>query len=124
MRLGSAILVVLLNGFLSVGSGISQQAASAPSGTTSPGVEVATIKPSRPDERGRKLHPSTDRITIENFTLKELIAYAYDLEDNSQVLGGPDWLDKRHFDVAGVAGDAGRGERAALSDFLRNTFRT
>ncbi len=71
-----------------------------------PSFEVATIKPSNPDDRGRRLHPSADRITIENFTLKELIVYAYNLEDNSQVLGGPDWLDKTHFDITGVVGEA------------------
>jgi hypothetical protein len=83
-----------------------QQSPAAPSAETLPSFEVASIKPSRPDYRGRKLHPSGDRITIENFTLKELITYAYDLKDNSQVLGGPDWLDKTHFDIDGVVGEA------------------
>lgn len=71
-----------------------------------PALEVATVKPSNPDDQGRRLHPSGDRITIENFTLKELIVYAYDLKDNSQVVGGPDWLGRSHWDIAGVAGEA------------------
>ena len=105
MRLGSAISIASVGVFLIVGFGISQQPIPAPSATAPPSLEVATIKPSNPDDRGRKLHTSADRITIENFTLKELIAYAYDLEDNAQVLGGPDWLGKTHFDIAGVAGE-------------------
>ena len=35
-----------------------------------------------------------------------MIAYAYGLKRNEQVLGGPDWLDKTHFDIVGVVGDA------------------
>jgi uncharacterized protein (TIGR03435 family) len=98
-------LGILAVGLLVASHAIAQ--ASPPiSVSVQPSLEVATIKPSRPDDRGRKLHPSADRIAIENFTLKELIAYAYNLKDNSQVLGGPDWLDKAHFDLAGVAGEA------------------
>jgi uncharacterized protein (TIGR03435 family) len=70
-----------------------------------PSFEVASIKPSNRDDRGLKLRMSADRITIENFTLKELIAYAYDLKSDSQVLSGPDWLDKKRFDIAAKVDD-------------------
>ena len=100
-----AILVIFMAGPLYALQNDSQQAPPAATSDNSPRLEVASIKPSRPDGRGRKLHPSADRITIENLTLKELIVYAYGLEDNSQVLGGPDWLDKTHFDIAGRASD-------------------
>ncbi len=83
-----------------------QRSSAAPTADIAPVFEVASVKPSKPDDRNRILRPSADRITIENYTLKELIVYAYDLHDNSQVLGGPDWLDKTHFDIVGVFGDA------------------
>jgi uncharacterized protein (TIGR03435 family) len=82
-----------------------QETAALPLGKP-PVFEVVSIKPSQPDDRGRKLRTSSDRITIENFTLKELIVYAYNLKDNSQVLGGPNWLEKLHFDIVGVASEA------------------
>jgi uncharacterized protein (TIGR03435 family) len=105
----------MMFGSVSVSYVSAQQAPAVATAEAPPSFEVASIKPSRPDDRGRKLHPSTDRITIENFTLKELIAYAYDLKDNSQVLGGPDWLDKTHFDIAGVAGETEVAKLRSLS---------
>lgn len=85
-----------------------------------PSFEVASIKPSNPDDRGLKLRRSADRVTIENFTLKELIAYAYGLKSDSQVLGGPDWLDKKHFDIAAKADDT---ELAKLKAMRGNEIR-
>jgi uncharacterized protein (TIGR03435 family) len=94
---------VLLLAFLAHVSAHAQQ----PTTTSKlPAFEVATVRPSRPDDRGRRLRTSADRITIENFSLKELIVYAWNLKDNSQVLDGPDWLDKSHFDIAAVASEA------------------
>ena len=85
-----------------------------------PSFEVASIKPSDPDDRGLKLRTSADRVTIENFTLKELIAYAYDLKSDSQVLSGPDWLDKKHFDIAAKVDDI---ELAKLKTMRGNEIR-
>jgi len=79
-----------------------------------------SIKPGNPDDRGLKLRTSADRVPIENFTLKELIAYAYDLKSDSQVLGGPDWLDKKHFDIAAKADDT---ELAKLKAMRGNEIR-
>jgi uncharacterized protein (TIGR03435 family) len=85
-----------------------------------PSFEVASIKPSNPDDRGLKLRMSVDRITIENFTLKELIAYANDLKSDSQVLSGPDWLDKKHFDIAAKVDET---ELAKLKTMRGNEIR-
>jgi uncharacterized protein (TIGR03435 family) len=85
-----------------------------------PSFEAASIKPSNPDDRGLTLRMSVDRITIENFTLKELIAYAYDLKSDSQVLSGPDWLDKKHFDIAAKVDDT---ELAKLKTMSGNEIR-
>jgi uncharacterized protein (TIGR03435 family) len=106
-----AVLRVLMAGLLCFGmmraaSAGAQEAAPAGVTASQSSFEVASVKPSKPDDRNRILRYSADRITIENFTLKELIAYAYGLKRNSQVIGGPDWLDKTHFDIVGVVGDA------------------
>jgi uncharacterized protein (TIGR03435 family) len=106
LRLQSIVLALTCATVFLLTSLAASQAVTQPPAAKLPAIEVATIKPSRPDDRGRKLHTVADRITIENFSLKELITYAYDLKDNSQVLGGPEWLDKSHFDIAAVADES------------------
>ena len=65
-----------------------------------PSFEVATIKPSRPDDNDHGWHSNSDRVRIENYTLRDLIVSAYGLKSKSQALGGPDWIDKKHFDIS------------------------
>jgi uncharacterized protein (TIGR03435 family) len=65
-----------------------------------PSFEVASIKPSRPGEGNHDWDSNSDPVTIENYCLRDLIASAYDLKSDSQVLGGPNWLDNKHFDIA------------------------
>jgi len=38
------------------------------------------------------------RLSLTNFTLRNLITMAWDLRDH-QLTGGPDWLDSAHFDI-------------------------
>jgi uncharacterized protein (TIGR03435 family) len=67
---------------------------------TIPRFEVATIKPSGPDSRGGGLraNPGGQTFVAVNMPLRMLIKYAYKISD-SQVLGGPDWVDKVGFDL-------------------------
>ena len=92
--------------------------------------EVATIKPSKGDEQGRFLAmQGTHRFVAQNFTLKLLIAAAYDLNPKT-VLGGPGWMDSEHFDIVAITpGDVRpiRQEqmtmlRALLTDRFKLTF--
>ena len=53
-----------------------------------PSFEVASIKPSRPGSGNHNWDSSTDLVTIENYSLRDLIASAYGLKSNAQVLGG------------------------------------
>ncbi|WP_188757409.1 TIGR03435 family protein [Edaphobacter acidisoli] len=63
-----------------------------------PGYEVATIKPSRPDEQGRGFTLQGRHLVARNFTVEGLITLAYNLH-STQVMGGPDWIKKDHFDM-------------------------
>ncbi len=67
--------------------------------------EVAALKLSAPDNRGTSWNGRSDRIAISNYTLRRLIRAAYNLKSDTQVLGGPDWLDKVHFDVSAKIDD-------------------
>ena len=72
--------------------------------------EVASIKPSDPDARGRmlSLQPGSG-LRATNQTLKSLITFAYQVRD-FEVSGGPGWIDSARYDIQTKA------ERSADSD--------
>jgi uncharacterized protein (TIGR03435 family) len=71
------------------------------SSTPPPSFEVATIKPTDPDFPGTVVGGfRVGRFSAQGFTLKDLIGYAYDV-DNRQVVGGPKWSDSEKYDVVG-----------------------
>jgi uncharacterized protein (TIGR03435 family) len=82
-----------------------QQTPAIVSSEPRPSFEVASIKPSKPDDQDRGWHSGGDRIAIENYSLRDLVVSAYGLRSNSQVLGGPDWLAKEHFDISAKGDD-------------------
>jgi uncharacterized protein (TIGR03435 family) len=65
-----------------------------------PAFEVASVKPSRPDDSRRRtvlLQPGGGFIAA-NITLRELVQSAYGL-NSREVVGGPDWIDTERFDI-------------------------
>ncbi len=110
-------------GILAVGvSGSSfvaaQQAPGAANADQRPSFEVASIKPTKPDDNDHGWHSNSDRLTIEGYSLRDLIVSAYGLKSASQVLGGPDWIDKKHFDIVAKVDDSelGRLKRTSRED--------
>jgi uncharacterized protein (TIGR03435 family) len=85
-----------------------------------PSFEVASIKPTKPDDNDHGWHSNSDRVTIEGYSLRDLIISAYGLKSASQVLGGPDWIDKKHFDITAKVDDA---ELAKLKGMSREDRR-
>jgi uncharacterized protein (TIGR03435 family) len=66
-----------------------------------PVFEVATIKPSEPNDPTDGFHTRGRHIFIENQTVNKLIAFAYGLNEK-QISGGPTWLGTDRFDIDGV----------------------
>jgi uncharacterized protein (TIGR03435 family) len=66
-----------------------------------PSFDVATIKPSSPDARGKGFGISGRNYSTRNTSLADLIEYAYDVH-LKQIVGGPDWMDKDKYDVSAV----------------------
>jgi uncharacterized protein (TIGR03435 family) len=61
--------------------------------------EVATIKPTGPDPRGRFIRmQSAHQLVAKNHALKTLIAAAYNLSPQA-ISGGPAWVDSDHYDI-------------------------
>jgi uncharacterized protein (TIGR03435 family) len=90
-----------------VAAGVSAQHETPPAiAGDKPSFEVAAIKPSNADNQNQSWHGSTDRILIENYSLRRLIRTAYGLKTDAQILGGPDWLDKQAFDISAKIDDA------------------
>ena len=65
--------------------------------------EVATVKPVDPDLKAGRMFKmdGPHRWTATNFTLKNLIALAYDLNPRT-ISGGPDWMDSQKFVIEAV----------------------
>src|SRR5258706_13013082 len=69
-----------------------------------PAFEVASVKPNRSGSlrTDAKISPS-GRVELTNQTLKALIRIAYSVPD-TQIAGGPDWIDSTRFDLVATAG--------------------
>ena len=82
--------------------------------------EVATVKRSDPDEKSRLLMMQGDHKFIgKNFTLKLLIAAAYDL-NAVEISGGPEWVGSEHFDIVAVTPGDVRPARVEQMAMLRS----
>jgi uncharacterized protein (TIGR03435 family) len=75
-------------------------AQTTPQRPTFEAFEVATVKPAIEDQKGRYLKmEGAGRFIGKDYTLKLLIAAAYDLNPKT-ISGGPPWVDSSHFDIA------------------------
>jgi uncharacterized protein (TIGR03435 family) len=63
-----------------------------------PSFEVATIKPTGPDENNTLFDLHARKFASQHTSAKELIKIAYNVRGR-QVLGGPPWLEETKFDV-------------------------
>ncbi len=83
--------------------------------------EVATVKPVGSDAvPGRYIKmEGPHRFIARNFTLKLLIAAAYDLNPRT-ISGGPSWLDSEHFNVDAVTPGEVRPDRQEQMAMLRS----
>ena len=79
-----------------------------------PSFEVATIKPGQPGVTGiRAFGPKgADRFLAMNVTVKDLIDFAYTIDDDRQVVGLSGWMISKRYDIDAKVGDA---EVAAMS---------
>jgi uncharacterized protein (TIGR03435 family) len=72
-----------------------------------PGFEVATIKPSRPDVQGKGFTMRGKEVLTINTSVNDLIVFAYEVHSR-QIVGAPAWMDSERFDVTGQPDTPGR----------------
>ena len=63
-----------------------------------PGIEVASIKLSPPDIRGRGIGVRGDTVTVTNYSVLNAITFAYDVHEQ-QVSGAPAWISTDRFEI-------------------------
>jgi uncharacterized protein (TIGR03435 family) len=71
-----------------------------------PGFEVSTIKPSKPQSRFSLLVNRSGMLTATGTTLSDLIKFAYDVHPR-QITRGPAWLENEKFDITAKPDTAG-----------------
>jgi uncharacterized protein (TIGR03435 family) len=101
LLLGAAALIVVA-GPLSFGLLNAMQAGASLLHTTGPlpSFEVATIKPSKDSNSGlRILFSRAGNFSTTNATLRDLIRSAYHTKSDDQIIGGPDWVNDKFFDI-------------------------
>jgi uncharacterized protein (TIGR03435 family) len=93
--------------------------------TADPSFEVATIKPSRPDQPGRAITIKGRQFITINTTLSHLMVFAYGIHPR-QITNGPGWMETERFDITAQPDGAGqpneRQWRAMLQKLLADRF--
>ncbi len=77
------------------------------SADANPGVEVATIKPAKPDAQGGGFIWDGRELKAINNTLAGLICTVYNLQ-SKQIVGAPDWVFSEKFDITAKPDMTGR----------------
>jgi uncharacterized protein (TIGR03435 family) len=123
-RIFLVVLVVMM------GSVVRSQTSATSQGAPA-AFDVATIKPTPPDAKaGRYITmQGTNRFVVKYYTLKLMIAAAYNLSPKV-ISGGPEWVESDHFDIVALAPGETRPTqpeqmamlRTLLSDRFKLTF--
>jgi uncharacterized protein (TIGR03435 family) len=71
-----------------------------------PSFEVATIKPSRPEEHGPRFRFEPRGFLVVHTSLSDLIKFSYGLQQ-SQIEGAPGWFTSEFYDISAVPGGEG-----------------
>ncbi len=64
-----------------------------------PSFEVATIKPTKPDQPGKYFSVRDNRFSTYNTTLADMLSFAYGIHAK-QIVGAPAWVQTDKFDIA------------------------
>ena len=91
-----------------------------------PGFEVASIKPTPPDTQGRLYTVKGRQFLTINTSVANLITFAYGVHER-QIINGPEWTTKDHYDVTGVPDVDGapnsRQMRSMIQKLLADRFK-
>ena len=83
-----------------------------------PSFEIATIKPSHPDDTKGGFQIGGHRLLIQNQTVNDLISFAYTIHQK-QIVAGPPWLETERFDIVGQADVEGYANLHQIQEMLQ-----
>jgi uncharacterized protein (TIGR03435 family) len=83
-----------------------------------PSFEVATVKPSKPDQPGKAFLVRGAEFSTINTTLADLISFAFQVHAK-QVVGGPAWMDSQKFDISAKPDTPGSPNRKQLQTMIQ-----
>ena len=83
-----------------------------------PSFEVATIKPTKPDTQGKYLTIRGEEFKTMNFSLADLIAFAYGVHPK-QLVGAPAWVDDDKWDISGKPDTPGTPNDTQLKTMVK-----
>jgi uncharacterized protein (TIGR03435 family) len=83
-----------------------------------PTFEVATIKPTKPDEQRTFVVWRGNDMEVVNFSLAGLVKFAYDIQDK-QILGAPDWFHSDKWDITAKPDSPGQPNGDQLKEMLQ-----
>ena len=101
-RLGVLCSFAIVPGLLPFSATAQVQAVEAMSKTAHPSFDVASVKPSDPNDGSQGFHTEGASLFYENETLKDLVTFAYGVHPK-QIVNAPAWFEKDRFDVHGHA---------------------
>ena len=84
-----------------------------------PSFEIATIKPSHPDDTKGGFQVGGHRLMIQNQSVNDLISVAYAIHQK-QIVDGPAWLETQRYDIVGQADVAGYGNLRQIQEMLQS----
>jgi uncharacterized protein (TIGR03435 family) len=91
-----------------------------------PSFEVATIKPSKPDDQRKAFIVQGNRFQIINQPLTQIISFAFDVQAK-QVIGLPDWAESDKFDIDakpdGEGAPNGKQWKSMIQKLLADRFK-
>jgi uncharacterized protein (TIGR03435 family) len=85
-----------------MGLAMAMAGAQTPAVVEGPSFEVATIKPSSPEERGRALGWEGRHFTAKFTTISQMMQFAYNLQEK-QIVDAPAWMDTTTYDIEAQA---------------------
>ena len=86
-----------------------------------PGIEVATVKPSAVEGRGRGLGFEGTQMRVVNYTLLHAITFAYEVHER-QVTGGPSWISSDRFEIVVKADTPGQPNPQQIRRLLQKVL--
>ncbi len=113
-----AVVILGVGGVVARGQDAAPKADAPMAKEADPDWEVATVKPSDPDDKNAGFRMKGSRLTIERKTVKDLLMVGYGMHEK-QLVGMPGWAESDHWDINGVPDVPGHPSLKQMQSMVR-----